>query len=45
MSLRCGVLAATRMVVHKSRRELLLLRGESVLRMYRVALGAEPQRA
>ncbi len=42
MSLRCGVLAATRMVVHKSRRELLLLRGESVLRAYRVALGPNP---
>jgi murein L,D-transpeptidase YafK len=42
MPSRCGILTATRIVVHKSRRELLLLRGESILRSYRVALGAHP---
>lgn len=39
---RCGVVQASRIVVHKSRREMLLLRGESVLRSYRVALGPNP---
>jgi murein L,D-transpeptidase YafK len=38
----CGALKADRIVVHKSRREMLLLRGESLLRTYRVALGREP---
>jgi murein L,D-transpeptidase YafK len=38
----CGTLKADRIVVNKSRREMLLLRGESVLRTYRVALGREP---
>ena len=31
-----------RVVVHKSRRELLLLSGESVVRSYRIALGRDP---
>jgi murein L,D-transpeptidase YafK len=41
--MRCGVLRANRIVVNKSRREMLLLRGEAVLRTYRVALGPNPQ--
>ena len=40
--MRCGVLCADRIVVHKARREMLLLRGNSVLRSYRIALGREP---
>ena len=40
--MRCGVLRADRIVVRKGRREMLLLRGESVLRQYRVALGRNP---
>jgi len=40
--MRCGVLRADRIVVNKGRREMLLLRGESVLRSYRIALGCEP---
>jgi murein L,D-transpeptidase YafK len=40
--MRCGVLRADRIVVNKGRRQMLLLRGESVLRQYRVALGREP---
>ncbi|HWC96106.1 MAG TPA: L,D-transpeptidase family protein [Candidatus Sulfopaludibacter sp.] len=40
--MRCGVLKADRIVVYKSRREMLLLRGESLLRAYRVALGPNP---
>jgi murein L,D-transpeptidase YafK len=40
--MRCGVLRADRIIVNKGRREMLLLRGESVLRVYRVALGREP---
>lgn len=39
---RCGILRATRVVVNKGRREMLLLRGESVLRSYRIALGRNP---
>jgi len=39
---RCGILRADRVIVNKARREMLLLRGESVLRSYRVALGREP---
>ena len=31
-----------RVVVHKGRREMLLLSGESVVRCYRIALGREP---
>jgi murein L,D-transpeptidase YafK len=40
--MRCGILRADRIVVNKARREMLLLRGQSVLRSYRVALGREP---
>ena len=40
--MRCGILRADRIVVNKGRREMLLLRGQSVLRVYRVALGREP---
>lgn len=40
--MRCGVLRANLIVVHKARREMLLLRGESILRSYRVALGRNP---
>ena len=40
--MRCGVLRADRIVVNKGRREMMLLRGESVLRVYRVALGRDP---
>ena len=40
--MRCGVLRADRIVVNKSRREMLLLRGDSVLRCYRIALGPSP---
>jgi murein L,D-transpeptidase YafK len=39
---RCGVFEVDRVVVNKSRRELLLLSGEAVVRQYRVALGREP---
>ena len=39
---RCGVIRVDRVVVNKSRREMLLLRGESVLRSYRIALGRDP---
>ena len=42
MSSRCGVLQASRIVVNKGRREMLLLAGESVLRSYRIALGTCP---
>ena len=42
MASRCGVLSASRVVVNKARREMLLLSGESVLRSYRIALGASP---
>ena len=41
--MRCGVLRADRVVVHKSRREMLLLHRDSVLRTYRIALGREPR--
>ena len=40
--MRCGILRADRIVVNKGRREMLLLRGQSVLRTYRVALGRTP---
>ena len=39
---RCGVFRADRVVVHKGRREMLLLHRDSVLRTYRIALGREP---
>ena len=42
MPTRCGVFRVTHVVVNKSRRELLLLHGESVLRSYRIALGRNP---
>jgi murein L,D-transpeptidase YafK len=38
----CGIVRVDRIVVNKSRREMLLLSGESVLRSYRIALGREP---
>jgi murein L,D-transpeptidase YafK len=42
MAQRCGVFRVDRVVVNKSRREMLLLSGESVVRSYRVALGRDP---
>jgi murein L,D-transpeptidase YafK len=36
------VLRADQIVVNKSRREMLLLRGNVILRSYRIALGREP---
>jgi murein L,D-transpeptidase YafK len=42
MPRQCGVYRVDRVVVHKSRRELLLLSGESVVRSYRIALGRDP---
>ena len=38
----CGILRADRIVVSKARREMLLVRGNAVLRSYRIALGREP---
>jgi len=40
--MRCGILRADQIIVNKSRREMLLLRGSSILRSYRVVLGREP---
>ncbi len=40
--MRCGVLRADLVIVNKTRRELLLLRGASVLRSYRIAIGRSP---
>jgi murein L,D-transpeptidase YafK len=40
--MRCGVLRANRVIVHKGRREMMLLNGESILREYRIALGRDP---
>jgi murein L,D-transpeptidase YafK len=40
--MRCGLLRVNQIVVHKARREMLLLRGESILRSYRIALGRDP---
>lgn len=40
--MRCGILQVDRIVVNKSRREMILLSGEHILRSYRVALGREP---
>jgi murein L,D-transpeptidase YafK len=40
--MRCGVLRADQIVVNKPRREMLLLRGNVILRSYRIALGREP---
>jgi len=42
MPTRCGIIRVTHIVVNKSRRELLLLHHESVLRSYRIALGRDP---
>src|SRR5215831_12450042 len=39
---RCGVLRVDQIVVNKSRREMLLLRGNVILRQYRIALGRDP---
>ena len=41
--MRCGVLRVDLVVVSKKKREMLLLRGESVLRTYRIALGPAPE--
>src|SRR3954454_9166210 len=40
--MRCGILRADQIIVNKTRREMLLIRGQSVLRSYRVALGRDP---
>src|SRR5215475_4603754 len=40
--MRCGILRADRVIVNKGKREMLLLRGESILRSYRIALGRDP---
>jgi murein L,D-transpeptidase YafK len=40
--MRCGVLRADQIIVSKAAREMLLLRGSSCLRSYRIALGREP---
>lgn len=40
--MRCGILRVDQIVIHKSRRELLLLSGDAVVRQYRVALGRNP---
>jgi len=45
MPIRCGLFHATLVVVNKSRRELLLLHGDSLLRSYRIALGPNPSGA
>jgi murein L,D-transpeptidase YafK len=39
----CGALKADRIIVNKSRRELLLLRGNALLRSYPIALGPNPE--
>ncbi len=43
--MRCGVLQADLVLVSKRRREMTLLRGEKVLRTYKVALGWAPEGA
>lgn len=40
--MRCGILKADRILVRKFLREMTLLRGDSVLRTYRIALGPNP---
>jgi len=40
--MRCGILRADQIVVNKSRREMLILRGNVILRQYRIALGRDP---
>src|ERR1700761_678180 len=42
MATRCGVLRVDQVVVRKSRREMLLLSGDAVIRQYCVALGRNP---
>jgi murein L,D-transpeptidase YafK len=42
MAMRCGILRVDQVVIHKSRREMLLLAGEAVVRQYRIALGRNP---
>jgi murein L,D-transpeptidase YafK len=42
MPSHCGILRASRIVVNKAAREMILLRGDSVLRNYRIALGRNP---
>ena len=41
--MRCGVLRADLVLVNKRRREMTLLRGEKVLRIYKVGLGWAPE--
>ena len=40
--MRCGILHADLVLVRKAKREMTLLRGDKVLRTYRIALGREP---
>ena len=40
--MKCGVFQVNRVVVRKSRRDMLLLHGDSVVRTYRISLGLEP---
>ena len=38
---RCGILQADRVLVHKALQEILLLRGDALLRSYRATCGDE----
>jgi murein L,D-transpeptidase YafK len=38
----CGILRADQIIVNKSKREMLLLSRDSILRRYRIALGRDP---
>ncbi len=40
--MRCGIVRADRILVHKSRREMVLLSGQALLRSYSIALGPHP---
>jgi murein L,D-transpeptidase YafK len=40
--MKCGIPRVDQIVIHKSRREMLLLSGEAVMRQYRVSLGRNP---
>ena len=40
--MKCGIFRVDRVVVHKARREMVLLHGESAVRTYRIALGPQP---
>jgi murein L,D-transpeptidase YafK len=40
--MRCGIFMVDRILVNKSRREMLLLHRESLVRSYRIALGRDP---